>query len=152
MNTEGGFLISQVKLVGGRAFDRLLTRENVDAFNGAQGKILYVLWQEDRLPIVELSRRVGLANTTLTSMLDRMEAAALVRRLPAPGDRRKTLIALTDRARALEKQYSEISQEMNELYYQGFTEAEVRQFEQYLRRILVNLQTAADVPTAESVK
>lgn len=84
MNTEGGFLISQVKQIGSRAFDRLLAQENVDAFNGAQGKILYVLWQEDCLPIVELSRRVGLANTTLTSMLDRMEAASLLRRLPAP--------------------------------------------------------------------
>lgn len=142
MNTEGGFLISQVKQIGSRAFDRLLARENVDAFNGAQGKILYVLWQEDCLPIVELSRRVGLANTTLTSMLDRMEAASLLRRLPAPGDRRKTLIALTDHARALKEQYDRVSEAMNELYYQGFTEAEIRQFEQYLHRILHNLKEA----------
>ena len=44
----------------------------IDDFNGAQGRILFVLWQQDDLPIVELSRRTGLAKTTLTSMLERI--------------------------------------------------------------------------------
>ena len=61
IETRGGFLISQIKQIQGRIFGRLLTEAGVDAFNGAQGHILYVLWQEDNLPIVELSRRTGLA-------------------------------------------------------------------------------------------
>lgn len=55
-------------------FGRLLTEAGVDEFNGAQGRILYVLWQENNLPIVELARKIGLAKTTFTSMLDRMES------------------------------------------------------------------------------
>ncbi len=69
--TQGGFLISQVKQVSGRIFEKLLANAGVEEFNGAQGRILYVLWQEDGIPIVELSRKTGLAKTTLTSMLDR---------------------------------------------------------------------------------
>ena len=140
MDTKGGFLISRVKRVGSRRFDRLLAESGIDAFNGAQGRILYVLWQQDDVPISTLSAQTGLANTTLTSMLDRMEQAALVRRVPAKNDRRKVHIVLTDKAKALQEDYERISQAMNELYYIGFSEDEIRQFEGYLYRILDNLE------------
>lgn len=144
MDTKGGFLISRIKQVGGRLFDRMLTEADVDAFNGAQGRILYVLWQGDGLTISQLSAQTSLANTTLTSMLDRMEQAGLILRTPSPTDRRALLIRLTDKARALRDDYDRISQHMNELYYLGFTEAEVRQFESYLQRVLDNLQGGYD--------
>lgn len=140
MDTKGGFLISRVKRVGSRRFDRLLAESGIDAFNGAQGRILYVLWQGDDIPISALSAQTGLANTTLTSMLDRMEQSGLVQRVPARNDRRKINILLTDKAKALQGDYERISQEMNELYYIGFTEEEIRQFEGYLLRILDNLE------------
>ena len=140
VDTKGGFLISRVKRVGSRRFDRLLAESGIDAFNGAQGRILYVLWQQDDVPISTLSAQTGLANTTLTSMLDRMEQAELVRRVPAKHDRRKVHIVLTDKAKALQEDYERISQAMNELYYIGFSEDEIRQFEGYLYRILDNLE------------
>ena len=140
VDTKGGFLISRVKRVGSRRFDRLLAESGIDAFNGAQGRILYVLWQQDDVPISTLSAQTGLANTTLTSMLDRMEQAELVRRVPAKYDRRKVHIVLTDKAKALQEDYERISQAMNDLYYIGFSEDEIRQFEGYLYRILDNLE------------
>lgn len=143
METKGGFLISRVKRVGSRRFDRLLAESGIDAFNGAQGRILYVLWQKDDVPISTLSAQTGLANTTLTSMLDRMEQAELVRRVPARNDRRKVHIVLTDKAKLLQDDYERISQEMNELYYIGFSEDEIRRFEGYLYRILDNLEGGA---------
>ena len=140
METKGGYLISRIKQVGGRRFDRMLDEAGIDAFNGAQGRILYVLWQEDGVTISQLSSRTSLANTTLTSMLDRMEQGGLIRREPSPRDRRALLIRLTDAARALKADYDRISQQMTDLYYIGFTEAEVRQFEGYLARVLNNLE------------
>ncbi len=144
METRGGFLISRIKQVGGRLFDRMLAEADIDAFNGAQGRILYVLWQGDGLTISQLSAQTSLANTTLTSMLDRMEQSGLIVREPSPTDRRALLIRLTDRARALQQDYDRISQQMNDLYYLGFTEAEIRQFEAYLQRVLNNLQGGFD--------
>lgn len=144
MDTKGGFLISRIKQVGGRLFDKLLAEADIDAFNGAQGRILYVLWQGDGLTISQLSSQTSLANTTLTSMLDRMEQSGLIFRSPSPTDRRALLIRLTDKARALREDYNRISQRMNELYYLGFTEEEVHQFEGYLQRVLSNLQGGYD--------
>ena len=144
METKGGFLISRIKQVGGRLFDRMLAEADIDAFNGAQGRILYVLWQGNGLTISQLSAQTSLANTTLTSMLDRMEQSGLIQREPSPTDRRALLIRLTDKARALREDYDRISQRMNEMYYLGFTEAEIRQFESYLQRVLDNLQGGFD--------
>ncbi len=140
MDTKGGYLISRIKQTGTRVFDRMLADADIDAFNGAQGRILYVLWQKDEVTISSLSSQTSLANTTLTSMLDRMEASGLVERRPSPTDRRASLIALTDKARSLKADYDRISRQMNELYYLGFTEEEIRQFEGYLTRVLNNLE------------
>ena len=137
--TEGGFLISRIKQISGRIFEKLLVRAGVDAFNGAQGRILYVLWQEDGVPIVTLSQKTGLAKTTLTSMLDRMEKANLIVRLFDKENRRQIRIALTEKARGLSAEYEKVSLEMNEIYYSGFSDDEIVTLEDTLRRILNNL-------------
>ena len=140
METKGGFLISRIKQVGTRIFDRMLATSGIDSFNGAQGRILYVLWQNDEISISSLSAQTSLANTTLTAMLDRMENLDLIVRKPDPKDRRNRLIALTEKAKSLQDDYDRISQQMNELYYTGFSEDEILQFESYLQRVLNNLE------------
>ncbi|MCL1877712.1 MAG: MarR family transcriptional regulator [Defluviitaleaceae bacterium] len=137
--TQGGFLISQIKQISGRIFEKLLASAKVEEFNGAQGRILYVLWQEDGVPIVELSRKTGLAKTTLTSMLDRMENANLLNRVFDKTDRRQIRITLTEKARNLKNEYDKVSHEMNEIYYAGFTDDEIVAFENSLQKILSNL-------------
>ncbi|MBE6760593.1 MAG: MarR family transcriptional regulator [Ruminococcaceae bacterium] len=141
METKGGYLISRIKQTGTRIFDRMLSESGIDEFNGAQGRILYVLWQSDGISISSLSAQTSLANTTLTSMLDRMESSGLVVRKPDPRDRRSKLIALTDKAKSMRSDYERISQQMNERYYEGFSESEVIQFEAYLQRVLTNLES-----------
>ena len=51
---QGGFLISKIKQIGGRRFDKILQEKNIDAFNGEQGKILYVLWQGGKMTATEI--------------------------------------------------------------------------------------------------
>lgn len=138
--TNGGFLISQIKQIGGRVFEKILAESGIDAFNGAQGRILYVLWQTDGIPIVELSNKTGLAKTTLTSMLDRMEQSDLIRRTYNKSDRRQVIITLTGKASGLRTKYNRVSDEMSELFYQGFQDEEIERFESDLTRILHNLE------------
>lgn len=140
MKTQGGFLITQIKQIGGRIFEKILDESGISEFNGAQGKILYVLWEQNGIAIAEISKLTGLANTTLTSMLDRMEKNGLIQRVPHPRDRRKTLIYLTEKASGLKMQYLAVSEEMNQIYYRGFQEEEIIDFEQKLERVLNNLK------------
>lgn len=140
MKTNGGFLISTIKQLGDRIFEKILNEKNVDAFNGAQGRILYVLWQEDGIPIKAISEKCGLAITSLTTMLERMENQELIHRVQAQNDKRKTLLYLTDKARSLKDEYDAVSGQMSRIYYAGFEEEEVQRFECCLDRIRKNLE------------
>ncbi len=141
MKTNGGFLISQIKQLQGRVFEKMLKESEVDAFNGAQGRILYVLWEYRSLTISEIGRLTSLAKTTLTSMLDRMEAGGLITRTPDPRNRRQINISITQKASDYREAYDRVSDRMNELFYQGFSEEEVIEFEGKLKRIINNLES-----------
>ena len=78
MEMNGGFLVTKIKQLGDRIFEKILSEKNIDAFNGAQGRILYVLWQEDGISIRSLSTKCGLAIISLTTMLERMENQGLI--------------------------------------------------------------------------
>ena len=138
--TQGGFLTSQIRHLSGRIWERLLKDSGVDEFNGAQGRILYVLWEHEKLTITDIGRLTSLAKTTLTSMLDRMEAAGLVVRTPDKANRRQIFVSVTDKAREYRQKYNEVSDQMNGIFYKGFTTAEIADFESKLRRILQNLE------------
>lgn len=137
--SEGGFLLSKVHQLSGRVFNRLLREHGIE-FNSAQGRILFVLWKGDSIPITELADETMLSKSTLTSMLDRLEAAGHIRRDQIPEDRRVILIHLTDENKRLKNKYERVSREMTELFYEGFTWEEIKEFEGYLRRMLENLK------------
>ena len=54
-------------------------------------------------------------------------------------NRRQTIVSLTEYAKSLQEKYEMVSQQMNVLFYKGFSEDEQRQFEWYLARILRTL-------------
>lgn len=137
--TNGGFYISKIKQIQSRIFEKLLSEHGIDEFNGAQGRILFVLWDSDDISIKELSEKTGLAKQTLTSMLDRLEARGHIQRVAAPNDRRSVKIRLTEKAKLLQKKYDDVSKEMNRIFYEGFTDSEIQHFENSLGKVLENL-------------
>ncbi len=140
MASQSGFMISKIKRIGDRIFQKKLEKADISAFNGAQGKLLYILWQQDGISAAELARQAGLAVTTLTSMLDRMEQSGLISRERDDPDRRKTKICLTELARGLQGEYERLSDDMTDVYLRGFSHEEVNLFEQFLARVLKNLE------------
>lgn len=142
--TDGGILITRIKQLQGRIFERLLATHGISEFNGAQGRILFVLWEKDSILISELARKTGLAKTTLTSMLDRMEQRDLIERVYAPTDRRTVKIRLTEKALGLQEHYEQVSDEMSQIFYKGFSDEEIRSLETGLRKVLANLTEKED--------
>ncbi len=136
---QGGFLISKIHQLSQRIFARILKEHELDEFNPAQGRIMFVLWQKDNIPIHELVERTQYSKSTLTSMLDNLEKAGFIKRVSSKEDRREILIALTEKDRLLQDKYIDISREMGKLYYNRFSDEEIDDFENYLERILENL-------------
>ncbi len=133
--------MSQIRHLSGRVGEKLLKESGVDVFNGAQGRILYVLWEHERLTITEIGRMTSLAKTTLTSMLDRMEAGGLIERIPDRINRRQIFVSVTEKAKSYREKYDWISDRSNEIFYRGFTDEEITGFENQLRRIIKNLES-----------
>ncbi len=141
METKGGFYITQIKQLQERIFERLLSENDVQ-ISGGQGRILFVLWKADNLTISEISRQTSLAKNTVSVVVDGMVSKGILERNTNPRNRRETIISLTAYAKSLQEKYETVSQEMNVLFYQGFSEEEREAFEGFLARILDTLTRA----------
>nr|WP_319539548.1 MarR family transcriptional regulator [uncultured Methanospirillum sp.] len=138
--SEGGILISQVHQLAGRVFARKLRDHGLEAINPAQGRILFALWKGDGIAIRDLASRTKLQKSTLTSMLDRLEQDGLITRNPSEKDRRVILISLARDHEIIRDLFLQVSHEMIEEFYAGFSPGEIDDFEENLRRIIRNLQ------------
>lgn len=138
MDTKGGFYITQIKQLQDRIFERLLLENGIE-ISGGQGRILFILWKSDHLTISEISEKTSLAKNTVSVVINGMVQKGIVERKINPKNRRQTIISLTEYAKSLQTKYEVVSQQMNLLFYQGFTEKEQQQFEAYLARILDTL-------------
>ena len=73
----------------------------IHAFNGVQGRILYVLWEHNYLTITDIAQLTSMANTTLTSILDGMEAEGLIQPVPDKINRRQIFISVTEKEKSI---------------------------------------------------
>ena len=135
---DAGFLITQIHHLGRRVFAEMLKRQDIEIGPG-QGRILFALWQQDGVPINDLSKRTLLRKSTLSELLDNLENAGYVKREQSVEDRRKVLIHLTQKTQKLQSVYIDLSIKMTNRFYRGFAKEEMDQFEDYLRRVLDNL-------------
>ena len=134
METKGGFYITQIKQLQDRIFEKLLTENGIEISSG-QGRILFVLWKEDHLTVSEISRQTSLAKNTVSIVIDGMVQKGLLKRTINPKNRRQTIISLTEQAKSMQEKYEAVSEQMGVLFYQGFSEKELKEFEGYLVRI-----------------
>ena len=138
METKGGFYITQIKQLQDRIFERLLLENGIE-ISGGQGRILFILWKTDHLTISEISEKTSLAKNTVSVVINGMVNKGIVERNINPQNRRQTIVTLTEYAKSLQAKYEMVSQQMNTLFYQGFSGKEQKQFEEYLARILGTL-------------
>ena len=140
--TRGGTLLSQVHQVCGRVWNKILRDNNMADLEGARGRIIFVLWGKDGVPIKTLCEKTSLDKSTLTGIIDRLERDGYIERKPSERDKRSTLISLTGKEAEFSKYIQKVSDKMNGIFYKGFTDDEIIQFEGLLERILLNCKEA----------
>ena len=67
----GGYQALQIRLLNGRIFQKLLSKEPDAQYRSEQGKILTILWKQELgcATATDIALATGLANNTLTSMV-----------------------------------------------------------------------------------
>ena len=140
--TEGGTLISQIHQISQRVWYDVLSHNGLSDLAGARGRVIFALWNEDNIPIKKLVERTSLDKATLTGIIDRLERDGYVKRIPSPDDKRATLISRTGKDEIFKSKIPEVSKQQNKLFYKGFSTSEIKDFENYLKRILQNCKEA----------
>ena len=131
-----------IRLLNGRIFQKLLRQDPDSLYRSEQGKILAVLWNSKTgcATATDIALATGLANNTLTSMIKKLEEQNLVIISPCGIDKRKKYVKLTERGWSQKEVGHRVSQKLDAIFYKGFSEEEIRQFESYQERILDNLK------------
>ena len=131
-----------IRLLNGRIFQKLLSQDLEALYRSEQGKILTVLWNSETgcATATDIALATGLTNNTLTTMIKKLEKQNLVVISPCGIDKRKKYVVLTELGWSQKEVGHRISQKLDAIFYKGFTEEEIRQFESYQERILDNLK------------
>ncbi len=104
----------------------------------SQVRAIRVLMGQDRGGVrsKELAEHLKIAPRSATEVVDALEDKGLVSRSPDPGDRRATLVALTDHGRALAEEVRRTRGVESEKMFERLTQAD----RDHLARILAKLQ------------
>jgi DNA-binding MarR family transcriptional regulator len=123
-------------------------RRRIEALGVVPGQFaaLLALYESDGVTQAELGDRVQIEQSTMTKTLVRMERDGLVSRAPDPHDRRRTLVRLTDHARALEPQLADAARSANDLATSGLEQHEVKVLMTALERVINNLTRTGTRP------
>ena len=104
--------------------------------------VMVALWEKDGQQVNELAERLSLDSGTLSPLLKRLQAAALLERSRSLEDERAVKIELTPAGRALQKKAPEIVSRIEELF--GLRAGEVQQLKTTLRGIGKRMEAAPD--------
>jgi len=136
---EGGFLMTKIRKLSERVFAKLLRDLKITEISAAQGRVMFPLWQKDDISFQELRKKTALSKATLSNMLDNLEKGGHIKRVRSEKDKRTISIKLTKKNKALQEKFIQVSIEMGDIFYKGFSEKDIDEFESYLRKLLDNL-------------
>jgi len=140
--TRGGTLLSQVHQVCGRVWNKILRENAMEDLEGARGRIIFALWGQDGVPIKTLCEKTSLDKSTLTGIINRLERDGYICKQQDAHDKRNTLIFLTGKDKEFLKGITKASDEINQIFYKGFSDEEILLFDEMLDRILSNCKEA----------
>jgi MarR family transcriptional regulator, organic hydroperoxide resistance regulator len=133
------FLLAQVSRLHHHRAHELLERLGLD---GGQPPVLFALWRQDGLTHSELAARLQVTPATITRMLQRMEKAGFVQRVPDADDQRVSRVFLTEAGRAIRTQVQAVWERMEVENFAGINDEERATLRRLLGQVRSNLASA----------
>jgi DNA-binding MarR family transcriptional regulator len=130
-----GYLIKRVRMAMTSAIDRELVSFDI---SHDQFGILLMIASGMGSTAAELSREMACDTSSMTRMIDRLEAKGLVTRTRSEDDRRIVFIVITDTGRVLADQLPDLIVRVMNVHLQDFSLDEVELLKSFLRRMLEN--------------
>jgi len=138
-----GHLLSRVRTEMLAALDKALEADQELAeleISSAQFIVIASLALADSTKSTsDLCKGISYDAGAMTRMIDRLESKGLIRRNRCPHDRRVVYLELTEEGRRAFPRMRAISMSVVNRFLKGFSQAEARQLEGYLTRMLENV-------------
>ena len=131
-----GFLLSHVALAHRNMVGQKM---RVLGLHRGQPPVLFTLEEHEGMSNSEMAEFLNITPATLTNKIKRMEKAGLVIRKRDPEDERISRIYMTEKGRGHMNQVKVSMREIENILLKGFSEAEIEDIREKLRRILGNI-------------
>lgn len=140
MEYEMGFLLSRATWAMNNFVNRMLKESGLADISVAYFAVLQGLWDKDGLNISDLGDRAHLEKSTMTSLIDRMEGAGLLRREDHPTDRRAYKICLTTRGKELKEKLDQVVSRVYTHLTRGIPEKDLQKSIEVCRGLIKNAE------------
>lgn len=132
-------LVSQIHSLTQDFLTAKLSEKGLENFATSHGNILFQLSRVDHMTLSELTAAINRDKSTTTVLVRKLENAGLVELKSSSTDGRSKLISLTAKGREYNELTGNLSKELQETFYKGFSEKEKEAFRTALSKIKENL-------------
>lgn len=105
----------------------------------AQGDVIRAILHEPGITAAELKKRLGLSQSTVAGILERLEGKGLLEKTAVDGDARKMSLHPTARGLELENMLKQTALETQRRIMEGMTPEEQREFDRLLEIALAHM-------------
>lgn len=133
------YFISRTKKKMMDFIEKKLDEQSITDLIPSHGNILTALYQNDgKLTMKEIAKRIGKDKSTVTPLVKKLLNLGYIEKRKCEKDKRITYINLTDKGREIESKYKNISKEVYEIAYKGFSQEEKEIFLSLLKKMNTN--------------
>jgi MarR family transcriptional regulator, organic hydroperoxide resistance regulator len=136
-----GFLVRSLHQSFNRNLAQKITSEDLTT---AQWYFLRALWEKEGVAQKELSRSVGLTESTTVAALKILEKKGLIKRKRDVKDTRRINVSLTSKGRSVEEKLLSDVMTINSIARKGYSAAEIKAFHKILRDMQHKLEIVSD--------
>ena len=131
-------LLSNIHTITADFIIEKLKERGYPDFASSHGNILFQLSVNKKMTMGELSEKINRDKSTTTVLVRKLESEGFITGEPDPADKRSRIIYLTTKGKQFNQTAMDLSKDLLETFYRGFSEEEKQTFFQALMRIKDN--------------
>lgn len=122
-NEKGILIVREMRTVFHSIKKNLGTRFNSFNLTGPQGMLMGILNRYGEMKVSDLSEKLGLSNSTVSGIIDRLEKQDLVKRTRSESDRRVVYVSATEKfKKGFEENFKELENDFGRMLSKASTD------------------------------
>lgn len=134
--------IGEIRTEVNNYIEKELNKRGIKGLVVSHGSILTALYKYGgKLPMKDISRRINRSKSTTTQLVNKLIKSGYVKKQISEEDARVHYIILTETGWEIKNDFMEISEEVNGIFFENFTETEQETLLQLLLKVKGNFES-----------